>query len=405
MDAKPLPSRPNLEQYKKQAKTLVKACKGDPDAIAATRSNWPELKDLDDAEVTKLIRQYHVRVSKRAEDAELTLADAQLILARAHAFESWPKFSHHLEALARANSPASIFEEAADAVVNGDTKTLKALLEQDPKLARARSERTHGATLLHYVSANGVEDYRQKTPPNAVEIAQILIEAGADVNAYSDSYGGKDTPLALTATSVHPANAGVMIPLLDTLLAAGATIGDKDVNACLANGRPQSARHLADRGAPLDLEGGCGLGRLDLVKSLFQSVDDPQVKAGFMWACEYGHTEVVAFLAEQGFDIGTLYGGMTGFHWAVIGGQLPIVELLVGLKAPLEIKNGYGGTVLDNALWAVVNSSPVCRWGAGEVAWAAILRALVAAGAKTDVYPGMQEELAEMLRRLEAKEV
>ena len=30
----------------------------------------------------------------------------------------------------------------------------------------------HRATLLHYVGANGVEAYRQKTPPNATEIAR-----------------------------------------------------------------------------------------------------------------------------------------------------------------------------------------------------------------------------------------
>ena len=86
--------------------------------------------------------------------------------------------------------------------------------------ARARAD-GHGATLLHYVSANGVEGYRQKTPPNVVEITKLLLAAGADVNAKAHCYGGGDTTLGLTATSMHPANAGVMIPMLETLVAAG----------------------------------------------------------------------------------------------------------------------------------------------------------------------------------------
>ena len=38
-----LPGRPNLEQYKKRAKDLVKACRaGTPEAIATWAGQWPE---------------------------------------------------------------------------------------------------------------------------------------------------------------------------------------------------------------------------------------------------------------------------------------------------------------------------------------------------------------------------
>ena len=57
------------------------------------------------------------------------------------------------------------FERAADAVVEGDLEGLRALLLAEPDLARARSPRSHRATLLHYVAANGVEPGRQKVPP------------------------------------------------------------------------------------------------------------------------------------------------------------------------------------------------------------------------------------------------
>ena len=67
------------------------------------------------------------------------------------------------------------FEEAADAVVEGDIATLEHLLDEDPSLIHARSTREHRCTLLHYVGANGFESFRQKSPPNAVEVAELLL--------------------------------------------------------------------------------------------------------------------------------------------------------------------------------------------------------------------------------------
>ena len=67
--------------------------------------------------------------------------------------------------------------------------TLKRLLDENPQLIRARSTREHQATLLHYVSANGVEGYRQKTPNNAAKVAEILLQAGAEVDAEAHTAG------------------------------------------------------------------------------------------------------------------------------------------------------------------------------------------------------------------------
>src|SRR2546422_201931 len=108
---------------------------------------------------------------------------------------------------------------AADAIVNGDAGKLKRLLRENPTLVRARSTREHGATLLHYTSANGVEGYRQKTPKNIVEITkccwvgrrcprglprlrQRLHHAGPDGHQHSSGEQGNDgrTP----ATAVGP---------------------------------------------------------------------------------------------------------------------------------------------------------------------------------------------------------
>ena len=76
--------------------------------------------------------------------------------------------------------------------------------------------------------------------------------------------------MGLVDTSIHPMLAGVQDPLVETLLEAGAGINDPGaVNSCLAHGRPQAAESLVLRGAPLDLEGAAGVGRLDVVKSFF----------------------------------------------------------------------------------------------------------------------------------------
>src|SRR5947209_6781414 len=209
----PLPSRPNIEHYRKRAKALVK------DGTSAT------------------------------------LAKAQFRIAREHGFASWPKFAKHVDALTRARSPISRFENAVDAIVAGEARKLARLLREDPKLVRARSMREHDSTLLHYVSANGVEDFRQKTPKNIVEITRMLLDAGADVDAESEAYGGGATVLNLAGTSIHPAVAGVQNDLMQLLVDRGATIDGGDVVSCLRNGRGPAADYLADRGGRLDLEG------------------------------------------------------------------------------------------------------------------------------------------------------
>jgi len=105
MDAKELSPRPSLEQYKKQAKDLVKARKsGDPEALRRIKQHHPRLGKLSDAELRS---------------AKFALADAQFTIAREHHFESWAKFAKHLEALKRKNSAVAQFEAAVEAVITG----------------------------------------------------------------------------------------------------------------------------------------------------------------------------------------------------------------------------------------------------------------------------------------------
>jgi ankyrin repeat protein len=312
-----------------------------------------------------------------------------------------------MEGIARQSSTISQFERAVDAIVAGDEAVLGRLLRENPGLVRARSTREHRGTLLHYVSANGVESYRQKTTKNAVEIAELLLEAGADINADAEMYGSGATTLGMVATSANPRLAGVQIALLETLLRHGAVIeqpgavGNNQgaIVGCLANGCPEAAEFLANRGARLDLDGAAALGRLDAVKSFFDedgclkaNATPEQTKFGFLLACGYGRNRVVKFLLKKGVDVVSQdRNRQTGLHWAVIGGHLQTIQLLLKRKAPLEAENTYGGTVLGQALWSAAH-------GGDPDIYVAIIEALIAAGAKVPKrHPPVSKRVDEVL--------
>jgi ankyrin repeat protein len=403
-DALPLPLRPNLERYKKLAKDLVKACKSvDPNAIGDWAEAW--VKTLVKQSDLKLRRKESLAIRRWTEQVEAfaqrrlsnkngptcRLADAQFVIAGSHGFESWNSLTKHLADFSQKSSLVAKFEAGADAVCNGDVKTLQRLVRQEPQLIHSRSTREHKATLLHYVSANGVEGYRQKTPKNIVEIAEVLLSAGADVNAEADVYGGGATTLGLVATSVHPFRAGVQNPLMQVLLDHGADIdhetsaGNRQnaVKGCLANGRGEAAAFLADRGARLDLEGAAGVGRLDVVKAFFNAdgslkrkTTRKQLQSAFERACAWGRLNVVEFLLDKGVDLSGHHGdGQTPLHCAAICGQLEIIKFLLKQNVPLEVKNIYGGTVLGQTLWSAAH-------GGDSKVFAAIIKVLIDAGAR-----------------------
>ena len=450
MYATPLPPRPNLEQYKKLAKDLVKACKaGDREAILEWSKRWLEtlatLMDVPGPDRRDWFRHQPNQIAEfvlaRLSKSKCALADAQFVIARVHYFKSWPKFAKHIEALTSASSPVSKFESAADAVVNGNIATLERLLREDPDLIRAHSTRDHQATLLHYVAANGVEDFRQKIPKNAVAVAELLLKAGAEVDAANWDYG-QGTALGLVATSIHPWLAGVQNALLEALLDHGASVdglpgGWGPLISALHNDRPEAAAFLAARGARLDLEGAAGVGRLDVVKSFFkeesirtgsrsdqglvrtgsssyrvgsdgvtsdqvsrlQGATEAQLQSGFIWACEYGCKEVVEFLLDKGVDLRAGENtGQTALHLAAHRGQLAIIKLLLERGAPLEARNVYGGTVLGQATWSVMH-------GERNIDFVPVIEALLAAGARIEEadYPTVNERVDEVLRRHGAK--
>jgi hypothetical protein len=191
------------------------------------------------------------------------------------------------------------------------------------------------------------------------------MDAGADVDAQSDAYGGGCTALGLVATSIHPERAGVQIALLQALLDRGATFdqpsaggnGHSIVNGCLANGQPAAARFLADRGASLDLEGAAALGRLDILRSYFDAdkppVDRKQIESAFLYACGYGSRAVAEYLLGRGVDPAARNeDGQMALHWANYGPHLDVIQLLLERGSPVDARDiQFHAAPIDMALW------------------------------------------------------
>jgi ankyrin repeat protein len=105
MPEKSLPVQPNLEQYKKQAKTLLHShAQATPESLERIARNHP---------------RFHHHGAEAIRSARFQLADAQLVIAREHGFESWPKFVKHIEtllltrAIGALEDPVAAFIQAA----------------------------------------------------------------------------------------------------------------------------------------------------------------------------------------------------------------------------------------------------------------------------------------------------
>jgi hypothetical protein len=389
-DAVPLPPRPDLEQYRKRARELVKACHAGGDAVHLWATRWVDkLLGLYD-DLPAFARQDAARRAQQITDfarerlgAQCALAQAQFVIARAHGFASWPRLVHHIDALAGADAGTSAFERAAEAVVHGDLATLERLLAEHPHLVRERSTRDHRSTLLHYASANGVESYRQRTPPNILAVARTLLDAGAEVDAEADVYGGGATTLGLAVTSSHPRAAGLQIPLADLLLARGARLDPDIVRYCLVNGCPEAAAHLADRGAPVGLEAAAGIGRLDVVAAHFapgRRISKDDAADALVMAAWYDQRDVVAFLLDHGVDAAARRrrDGQTALHVASYCGSPALVELLLARGAPVNVADPVHGT--PPLVWALHAWLAERRSNADD--YKAVLRLLAEAGAE-----------------------
>ncbi len=97
----------------------------------------------------------------------------------------------------------------------------------------------------------------------------------------------------------------------------------------------------------------------------------------FSAACMLGYDKTVAYLLDKGVDpLGGIKTGLNGFHYAAASGRLAVIKQLIERKVSMEIKNMYGGTVFEQAIWSAINEYTPNH--------AAIVEALIEAGAVVD---------------------
>jgi ankyrin repeat protein len=154
MHAKPLAAHPSLEQYRKQAKELVKVFRSAPSRRKSLDSQVAH------SEVVQRVKKHHPRFRDLPEDeiagTRFALADAQFVMAREHGFESWTKFARHVESLEQASFAAAVGDPVAAFIVaacvprdalhsSGTLERAAAILAAHPEV---RNSDIHTAAIL-----------------------------------------------------------------------------------------------------------------------------------------------------------------------------------------------------------------------------------------------------------------
>jgi len=223
-----LPPEPNLEQLKNQAKDLLKAHKAaDPDAIQRVQESTPG-KSI----------------------AKLRLSDAQLVIAREYGFASWPKLKKHVE---QGDDPLTLLRKAFH---DKDAGRLRRLLNRYPEFKAKINDPINefGSPIITHAG----------TP----ELIDVLLEAGADINAKSNWWAGG---FAL----VHSA-------------------------------KPEIARYAIQRGAVVDVHAAARLGMLDQLRELLSANPELVHARGGdgQTPLHFANTiEIAEYLLSKGADI------------------------------------------------------------------------------------------------------
>lgn len=262
------------------------------------------------------------------------------------------------------------FHPAIAAIKTGDLEGLKALLDQDPSLATARSSRSH-PTLLQCLALEAVD------VANKAEMAQILVDAGAEING----------PLGAAACID---NVEITELLLDRGAAINGTGNWSPLEEALYWNNQGVIDLLLNRGASVhNLRIASGLGRTDLIETFFRSDGSLKSEAGkiawpfgeletsnlnckikeelqakvaewsddardiinnaFVYACMHNHIDAARLLLQKGAQIDAIPPGFdysgTGLHYAAVNGHRAMAEFLIEQGANANIKDTkVGGT-------------------------------------------------------------
>ena len=348
MPSRSLRSRPSLTQLKIQANELRALHRAGSHAAAARIvAHLPKSKD---------------RTLQQALAEPLTLSGAQTIIAREYGFAGWSQLKQFVDIAGRvaACQPHPRFADAVAAFYAGDFAGLQTLLSAEPELARARGELEApygyftGATLLHHTAGN---PFRSPLPKNVVELAALLLERGADVEAETFGANG-GTTMDLIITSKHATDAKVARPLMELLLKHGAKLDvhrPGALDAPLGNYATQAAEKMIELGAPVDICAAGALGRLELIRDCFDDhgalksrprrngrllSDRDAIGLAALFAYVNKHLPALDVLLEKdgnwnmiGVNNGTL------LHRAAGEGNLAMVQRFVSIGADISNRN------------------------------------------------------------------
>jgi len=292
MPVRSLPSNPNLNHLKYQAKDLLKG--------HAARN----------LEVAQRIREFHPEFTT-APDAEIfsagfSLGSAQLTIAREHGFRSWARLKEHVEKPALSGSlrlphheriANSVFRHAVDLLDAGDTAGLRSHLKHHPDLVRERVVFEGGnyfrnPTLLEFVAENPIR--HGTLPGNIVAVTEVILEAGAERSALNDALG-------LICSGCVPRKCHVQLPLIDLLCDHGAD-PNLAIETAAVHGEFEAVNALIRRGAETNLPVAAALGKTDAALPLLPGAGDLDRHRAFALASQFGHVEIVRLLLDAGED-------------------------------------------------------------------------------------------------------
>ncbi len=345
MPVRRLPSNPNLDHLKYQAKDLLQEHSAHTPGVA------------------QRIREFHPRFS-RATDAEIfaaqfKLSDAQLAIARESGFPSWARLKAHIEKPTLSDQldlphqeriEDANFRRAVELLDAGDVAGLRAHLKQHPNLSRQHVTFEGGnyfrhPTLLEFVAENPVR--HGTLPKNIVPIAKVILDGGAEQSSLNET-------LMLVATGSVPRECCQQLPLIDLLCDYGAD-PNSALHATALHGEMEALNALIRRGARIDLPVAAALGRIDDVRRLLPLSNGEARHLALALAAQFGHVEIVRLLLDSGEDANRYnpVGGhshTTPLHQAAGAGNLEMVRLLVERGARLDLKDVlWRGTPVD---WA-----------------------------------------------------
>lgn len=334
MPVKPLPSKPNLEHLKYQAKDLLEG------HVARN------------AGVAQRIREFHPRFAGATDReifaARLRLSDAQLAIARESGFPSWaalkrrvqePTLSDQLNLPHHERIEDATFRRAVELLDAGDAAGLRAHLRQNPNLALQRVVFEGGnyfrsPTLLEFVAENPVR--HGTLPPNIVRVAEVILDAGAERFAVNETLG-------LVCSGRVSRECNVQIPLINLLCDHGADPDTATLTAAL-HGEFEAVNALTQRGARVTLPLAAALGRTADALRLIPIADSENRHQALALASQFGHVEIVRALLDAGEDPSRynplgFHSHSTPLHQAALAGHEDVVRLLVERGANLEAQD------------------------------------------------------------------